>query len=79
MNRLESSIAILEILPMLKKGYTDKSVPQIQIELEHIERNICPFCLNQINWKNLEKLIAKYDKELEVVNKLLKEINNKRK
>jgi len=76
--RLQTSIDVLEILIFLKKGYVGKSKndPQIKVELEHVERGICPFCLNQIDWQKLENLIAKYNKELGVVKKHLKEIIN---
>ena len=77
MKRLENSRDVLEMLPMLKKGYTDKSDPQIKIQLAHIERDICPFCLNQIDWNKLKSLIMKHNKELELAHKQLKKMNKK--
>jgi len=77
MKRIEHSIGNLQILIFLKKGYTDKQNPQVKLQLESIEENICPFCLNQINWKKLENLIAKHNEALQLAKKQLFELNNK--
>lgn len=77
MKRLENSRDVLEMLSMLKKGYTDKANPQIKIQLAYIEKGICPFCLNQIDWSKLKNLIMKYNKELELAHKQLKKMNKK--
>ena len=59
----------LQTLIYIKNNQTGKPHPQIKIQQEFLERNICPFCLNQINWEKLEKLITKYEKEIEIENK----------
>lgn len=71
---LETSKDVLEILIFLKKGYVeDKNDPQIKLEIEYVGKDICPYCLNHIDWERLEKLIAKHNEELGVEKKYLKE------
>ena len=67
---------VLETLIFIKNGWTGKSYPQGEIQLEHVKRNICPFCLNNIDWRHLEALIEEYTKHIENDYKKVKKINS---
>nr|BDI55085.1 MAG: hypothetical protein [uncultured archaeon] len=81
---IEAKVSNLEVLSFFKKrwvGGYKKNAPlslEQELEIESVDNNICPYCLNQINWERLEKLIAKHNKELKLIMKLIKEIISKK-
>ncbi|GAH68395.1 unnamed protein product [marine sediment metagenome] len=65
-------ISNLQHLNFIKKG--NKENPQVKLQIKRLDKNICPLCLNRINWDKLYTIISLHNKMINYLNKELAEI-----
>ena len=80
----EHNISNLQSLSYVKKGYIwrpkdfsryAEPITQEDLQQESINKDICPFCLNKINWDKLNVLINKHNKAISLLNKELMDLS----
>jgi len=74
----EYNIDNLEMLIFIKKGYIykHKKEPkdewkQTDLQQQAVNKGVCPFCLNLIDWDKLDSLIIEHKKAIVLLNKEL--------
>ncbi len=73
LKREEHEISNLQCLNLIKKS-SDTKQPQIKLQIESVNKVICPFCLNRINWDKLYTAINMHNEIIHYLNKQLAEI-----